>query len=65
MDFSIPQELSEDLAIFKEFINQHLVPNLSSWYREKSVPRSFYLAMGEDGWLGFEMKDSRFLNCQP
>jgi len=61
MDFSIPQDLAEDLAIFKEFINQQVVPNISTWYKEGSVPRDFYLSMGKDGWLGFKIKDGDLL----
>lgn len=43
MNFSIPAEYSEDVERFKEFLNMHLVPNQSAWYREGALPRSFHL----------------------
>lgn len=57
MDFSIPTELSQDRDRFKGFLDEHLVPNLSTWYRDRALPRSFFVTMGEEGWLGFKMKD--------
>jgi len=53
MDFYIPENLSQDVERFKEFLQEHLVPNLSAWYRDKTVPNSFYQAMGRGGWFGF------------
>jgi alkylation response protein AidB-like acyl-CoA dehydrogenase len=57
MDFSMPEELSHDRDRFKGFLDEHVVPHLSDWYRNKALPRSFFGAMGEGGWLGFKMKD--------
>ncbi len=57
MDFSIPSELSQDRDHFKGFLDEHLAPNLPAWYRNRALPRSFFVAMGKEGWLGFKMKD--------
>jgi hypothetical protein len=43
MDFSIPEELAQEVSRFKDFLKEHVVPNLSTWYREGSVPRALYL----------------------
>jgi alkylation response protein AidB-like acyl-CoA dehydrogenase len=61
MDFSIPEEIAQEVSRFKDFLKEYVVPNLSAWYREGSVPRTLYLAMGADGWFGFEMEDGRLL----
>ena len=61
MDFLIPPDISGNIDHFKEFLKEHLVPNLSAWYQEGSLPRSFYLAMGKGGWFGFEIKKARLI----
>jgi len=61
MDFSIPLEFSEDVKRFNDFLNAQLVPNLSAWYREGAVPRSFHRAMGQEGWFGFEIKKDQLV----
>jgi alkylation response protein AidB-like acyl-CoA dehydrogenase len=57
MNFEIPPELKEDAVRFKAFLGEHLLPNLSSWYQDGAVPRSFFLAMGRAGRFGFERRD--------
>lgn len=57
MDFSISGELSHDRDRFTEFLNEHIAPNLSTWYQKGAIPRSFFGAMGKEGWLGFKMED--------
>ena len=52
MDFTIPDELAEDLACFEEFLAEHLVPHLASWQRAGQVAPDFYRAMGAAGWFG-------------
>lgn len=59
MDFSIPENLSRDVKRFNGFLQEHLVPNLSAWYRDKTVPRSFYHDMGRGGWFGFTWEKDR------
>jgi alkylation response protein AidB-like acyl-CoA dehydrogenase len=61
MDFSIPEEVTQEASRFEDFLKEHVTPHLSTWYREGSVPRALYLAMGADGWFGFEMDDGRLL----
>jgi alkylation response protein AidB-like acyl-CoA dehydrogenase len=61
MNFEIPSELNKDTERYKEFLKEHLVPNVSSWYQGGAVPRSFFLAVGREGWFGFEMKEGRLV----
>lgn len=58
MDFSIPQPFVEELDRFKLFLKKHMVPNLSNWYRDREVPRSFFRDMGQGGWFGIYLKDN-------
>lgn len=57
MDFSFPAELSSDLDRFKGFLKEHVGPNLPAWYQNRAIPRSYYVAMGKETWLGFKIKD--------
>ena len=61
MDFSIPAALSEELGTFKIFLERHLKPKLSTWYKKGEVPLDFYHEMGKAGWYGFRMKDQRLV----
>ncbi|MGD8522513.1 MAG: hypothetical protein PVF56_15300 [Desulfobacterales bacterium] len=47
MDFSIPNELTEDLEQFKEFIKAHIKPQLTAWNQKKEMPRQLFRALGE------------------
>lgn len=60
MDFSFPAELMADLEGFKRFLGEELIPNLSTWYREGAVPRSFFQAFCGAGWFPFEKGSSGF-----
>jgi len=59
MDFIIPQDIMAGQKRYKGFLEQHMVPHLASWYQEGMVPRSFFLALGEGGWLGFDTQDGQ------
>ena len=59
MDFTIPTELTEELEQFKAFVSLNITPNLSTWYREGSVPRDIHLKLSSEGYTGFEMKEGR------
>ena len=56
MDFSIPSKLTKDADRFKVFLGEKLLPNLSTWYHEGAIPRSFYADVGKGGWFGFTWK---------
>jgi alkylation response protein AidB-like acyl-CoA dehydrogenase len=56
MVFSIPAALSEELDGFKIFLDKHLKPNLSTWYKKGEVSLNFYNEMGKAGWYGFRME---------
>jgi len=53
MDFSLSRNLAHDLERFDAFLNTHLVPNLSSWNREREVPRGFFEELGRSAWLEY------------
>jgi len=53
MDFSISRNLAHDLERFEGFLNTHLVPNLSSWNRDREVPRWFFEELGNSDWLEY------------
>jgi acyl-CoA dehydrogenase len=57
MDFSIPNELTEDLERFKEFIKAHIEPQLAAWYQKKEIPRQLFRNLGESGWYGLLVRD--------
>jgi alkylation response protein AidB-like acyl-CoA dehydrogenase len=61
MDFSIPAEMKEEIQRFKSFIDENLGSRLSAWYEERSVPRQFFSAFAQGGWLDFAMKDKRIM----
>jgi alkylation response protein AidB-like acyl-CoA dehydrogenase len=56
MDFSLPAELKNEIELFKKFVDTHLIPYLSKWYRAKEIDREFFDKMGQEGWLGFKME---------
>ena len=53
MDFSLSRNLAHDLEGFEAFLNNHLVPNVSSWNREREVPRGFFEELGRSAWLRY------------
>jgi len=59
MDFSIPDDAAKALERFKKFLKEYLMPHVTGWYQEGSVPRSFCHAMGKRGWLGFVFTDGQ------
>jgi alkylation response protein AidB-like acyl-CoA dehydrogenase len=61
MSFSIPAALSEELGSFKIFLERHLKPKLSTWYKKGEVSLEFYRETGKAGWYGFKMKDHRLV----
>ena len=61
MDFSFPPDLSKDLERFRDFLRTRVKPDVSKWYGEGTIPRSFFHAMGEGGWFGFRIRDRDIL----
>lgn len=53
MEFSLSGKLRYDVERFQEFLNTHLGPNLSAWYRRGEVPRGFFEELGKGGWLEY------------
>ena len=61
MDFTIPDKLSQDTGRFEAFLQGQVVPKVSSWYKDGAVSRSFFQAMGQDGWFGFALQGRRLV----
>jgi alkylation response protein AidB-like acyl-CoA dehydrogenase len=59
MDFSISVELVEEVKAFKRFLESQLVPYMSAWYDQGSVPPTFHRAMADAGWLNFRVENGR------
>lgn len=57
MTFSTPPGLSHEFERFRGFLDSHLTPHYSLWYRNRAMPRSFFGAMGQGGWFGFETRN--------
>jgi alkylation response protein AidB-like acyl-CoA dehydrogenase len=57
MDFSIPNELTENLERFKGFIKANIEPQLAAWYHKKEIPRQLFRALGESGWYGLLIRN--------
>jgi alkylation response protein AidB-like acyl-CoA dehydrogenase len=57
MDFSLPSEIREDLERYQAFLDKHLRPRLSQWYKDGAIPRGFFQEMGSNGLLGFFASD--------
>lgn len=53
MDFMLPEELVEDLECFRRFLGESLIPNLSNWYHDGSIPRGFFEIFGRAGWFSY------------
>jgi short/branched chain acyl-CoA dehydrogenase len=53
MDFFLSRSLARDLERFDVFLKTHLVPNLSTWNRERAVPREFFEELGKSAWLEY------------
>jgi alkylation response protein AidB-like acyl-CoA dehydrogenase len=60
MDFLLPEGLAEELERFRRSLGEHLRPNLSKWYEDGAIPRSFFQELGSNGWLGFSEADDGF-----
>jgi alkylation response protein AidB-like acyl-CoA dehydrogenase len=61
MDFTIPHTLSQEIDRFDDFLNRHVSPRVSHWYKDGAIPRSFFQAMGEESWFGFVIQDGRMV----
>jgi len=55
MDFKIAPEIGNEQQRFLSFLDEYMVPHLSSWYHQGAVPRGFFQQMGKAEWFGFRM----------
>lgn len=61
MDFSVPNEIVEELDAFRDFLDRSLKPDLPAWYRSGTVPRAFYRTAADGGWFGIQWKHGRLV----
>lgn len=54
MEFMLDEALEESVRDFDGFLQARLVPHLSGWYQEGSIPREFFRELGAGGWLGMD-----------
>ena len=66
MALEVPEEFIQDLENFKSYLDEHLMPHLSKWYREGAIPRSFFQDMGNNNmWPRFDLKGHQFFYNPP
>ncbi len=54
MDFALSRDLIDERDRFLAFLESGLLPRLGKWHVEESIPREFFLELGQEGWLGFD-----------
>jgi len=59
MDFSFPQDVTQELKRFQAFLGAHLMPHLSTWHHEGAVPREFFRELGREEWLAYNLKNGQ------
>lgn len=59
MNFSIPDDINQDIQRFRSFLGDFLKPRVSAWYKKGVVPAEFYRTMGEHGWYGIQWHNGR------
>ena len=62
MDFSVPETIANDITRFKSFLDEHLKPYLSSWYKKGEVPVDFYRKLGTGGWFGIQWSQDQLVH---
>lgn len=61
MDFTVPDKLSQEAGRFEGFLQEQFISKVSAWYKEGTIPRSFFKAMGQEGWFGFGLQEGRLV----
>jgi len=61
MDFSVPQDIMDDVTQFSGFLEKNLSPHLSRWYEQGAVPRSFFSLVAEQGWFSFSSREGHVI----
>ncbi len=56
MDFSVPVKVTQNLNKFSRFIETQILPHLTTWNKERAIPRDFFEALGAGGWYGLSIK---------
>jgi acyl-CoA dehydrogenase len=60
MNFLLPEQAVDKLERFKSFLSRQMTPNLSKWYTEGEIPRSFFEELGREEWLAYNLTDGKF-----
>ena len=53
MAFMLAEEIQQEEKRFDTFLQEHLTPHVSQWYRDGTIPSQFYRQLGAQGWYGF------------
>jgi butyryl-CoA dehydrogenase len=59
MDFSMPQDVEDDVIRFRGFVCDRLESRLPGWHRQRELPKEFFMELGRVGWYGFAFSDDR------
>jgi len=63
MDFALPPSVADEADRFDAFLDRELTPNLTTWTTEGAVPRSFFVALGDEGFLAIERQSALVQVC--
>ena len=58
MDFSIPDELTEEVVRFREFLKSRVLPELPVWNQNREIPARFFADFAAAGWYGISRADN-------
>jgi len=56
MNFTLPDEIREEIDAFRSFLAQSLKPDLAAWYRNGEIPREFFRSAARGGWFGIQRR---------
>ncbi len=59
MDFTVPQQISEDVDRFRRLLKNSFAAKLAAWHQSGKLPREFFAELGRDGWYGTEFVNGR------
>ena len=57
MKFLLDEAVVDEMKCFKEFLLEHLIPQLGVWCAKGAIPRSFFLSLGAGNWLGSDRSE--------
>jgi alkylation response protein AidB-like acyl-CoA dehydrogenase len=57
MDFSLPAEISTDLARYRDMIKTQVTSRISAWNKDREIPRDLFQTLGAGDWYGLKASD--------